>query len=74
MLNQWITAYGSATAAGLDVGRLTSQFYVKYDTTKSAWVGSVPSNIILDAKTRKVLEKGFSYSQIPTLVEKHLNK
>ena len=73
MLTQWITAYGSATAAGLDVGRLTSKFYVKYDSSKGGWVGSVPSNIIIDAKTRKVLEKGFSYTQIPTLLAKYAN-
>ncbi len=72
MMNQWISAYGSATATGLDPNRTVSKFYIKYDSTKKAWVGAIPHNIIIDAKTRKVLEAKVSFSQLPTMFAKYL--
>ena len=71
MLNSWITAFGSATAAGLDPARRTSPFYVTYDTSKSAWVGAVPHNIMIDAKTRKVLATKISYTKLEAEFQKY---
>lgn len=71
-LDAWIKAYGAATAAGIDPQRRTTPYYVRYDETKKGWVGAVPHNMILDAKTLKVLEKGVPYTQIESTIQKYL--
>ena len=49
LLNNWVSQFKSAGAAGLDPGNVAG----RYNTKK----GTVPLNMIIDAKTRRVLEK-----------------
>ena len=49
LLNNWISAFKPAGAAGLDPGNVAA----RYNTKK----GTVPLNMLIDAKTRRVLEK-----------------
>ncbi len=71
MLNQWITSFGSATAAGLDPRRRTSKHYIQYSASKGGWVGAVPHNILIDAKTRKVLVSKVSLSAIESTIAQY---
>ena len=49
LLNNWVSQFKSAGAAGLDPGNVAA----RYNTKK----GTVPLNMLIDAKTRRVLEK-----------------
>ena len=48
LLNNWISAYKPAGAAGIDPGNVAARYNGK---------GTVPLNMIIDAKTRRVLDK-----------------
>ncbi len=69
MMNNWITSWGSATATGLDPSRKTTPIYIRNSGGK--WGSAVPHNIIIDAKTRKILAKGISPSSVPAEMAKY---
>ena len=71
-LDGWIKAYGSAHATGMDPSKRCSKYYVKWNAAKNAFSGSLPSNIIIDAKTMKILEKDVKASQVPSTLAKYL--
>ena len=71
-LNAWISTYGSAHATGMDPRKRCSKYYLKYDASKGALVGSIPSNLLIDAKTMKILARGVSYSQLPSKFSQYL--
>ena len=49
LLNSWVSQFNSAGAAGLDPGNVAARYNTKN--------GTVPLNMIIDAKTRRVLDK-----------------
>jgi len=65
LLDAWVAALSPAGAVGLDPNG---------DSTTLNTGGTVPLNMILDAKTRKVLEKtnGYSQATIDSQIQKHL--
>ena len=71
-LNGWIKTYGSAHATGMDPRKHCSKYYVKYDSSKGAFTGSIPFNILIDATTMKILEKGTPYKSLPSSFAKYL--
>ncbi len=64
-LTSWITGYNPMGACGIDPKKLSSQYNTK---------GTIPMNMILDAKTLKVLEKwnGGSASVTEAKIKKYL--
>jgi hypothetical protein len=68
-LMAWVDYYKAAGASGIDPKRRSSKFY--YDGGASV---SIPYNFILDAKTRKVLEKKVSAANVEARIQYHLNK
>ena len=68
-LMSWVDYYKAAGASGIDPNRRSSKFY--YDGAASV---SIPYNFILDAKTRKVLEKKVSAANVEARIQYYLNK
>ena len=66
-LEGWVKLYKAAGISTIDPRRNVSRFY--YDG--SGKVG-IPYNIIIDAKTLKVLEKQVSYSKVESTIQKYL--
>ena len=56
----------------MDPRKRCSKYYIKYNPSKGAFTGSIPSNILIDAKTRKILAKGVKYSSLPSSFAKYL--
>ena len=56
----------------MDPKKRCSKYYVKYDASKGAFTGSIPSNLLIDAKTMKILARGVSYSQLPSKFSQYL--
>ena len=71
-LDAWISTYGSAHATGMDPKKRCSKYYLKYSASKGAFTGSIPNNLLIDAKTMKVLARGVSYSSLPSQFGKYL--
>ncbi len=67
-LEGWVKTYKAAGISTIDPRRNVSKFY--YDG--SGKVG-IPYNIIIDAKTRKVLVKKVGLSQVESTIAKYLN-
>jgi len=65
LLDSWIKAYGPSGSVGIDVDAES----IIYNAT-----GTTPVNMILDAKTRKVLDKSHGYSQstLESKIKTHL--
>ena len=66
-LEEWVKTYKAAGISTIDPRRNVSKYY--YDGTGKV---GIPYNIIIDAKTMKVLEKKVSASQIETMLKKYL--
>ena len=64
-LNGWVSIYKAAGASGIDPRRHSSKYYYSGGTV------GIPYNIILDAKTLKVLEKKISYTKLEPLFQKY---
>ena len=71
-LDGWIKAYGSAHATGMDPNKRCSKYYIMWNAAKNAFSGSLPSNLLIDAKTMKVVERGVKASQLPSMFAKYL--
>ena len=65
-LSSWISTYDALGAIGLDPKKLSSQYNTK---------GTIPMNMILDAKTRKVLVKwnGGGTTKTEAYIKQYLN-
>jgi len=65
LLDAWVKALSPVGACGLDPERISAP----YDTD-----GTLPTNLILDAKTRKVLDKGsgFAYEAMESTIKLRL--
>ena len=65
-MDNWVKTYKAAGISTIDPRRNVSKYY--YSGGK---VG-IPYNIIIDAKTLKVLEKKVSYTKIEAALQKYL--
>lgn len=75
-IDNWVAAYKPAGATGIDPRRRTTPYYVYYgkdSSGKSGWIGAVPYNFIIDAKTRKILWRGGYSSSFETTFSQYLN-
>jgi len=68
-LKAWVKVYKAAGASGIDPKRRSSKLY--YDNGNAV---SIPYNFIIDAKTRKMLEKKVSANDVEARISYHLNK
>ena len=66
-LEGWVKLYKAAGISTIDPRRNVSKFY--YDGTGKV---GIPYNIIIDAKTRKVLAKKVSASAVTAALDKYL--
>lgn len=64
----WVKIYKAAGASGIDPRRRSSQYYYSGATV------SIPYNFILDAKTRKILERNVSAATLTSRFDYWLNK
>ncbi len=56
----------------MDPNKRCSKYYIKWNPSKNAFSGSLPSNILIDAKTMKIVEKGVKSSQVSSMLAKYL--
>lgn len=68
-LKAWVDYYKAAGCSGIDPKRRSSKYY--FDGSASV---SIPYNFILDAKTRKVLEKQVSAANVEARIQYYLSK
>ena len=66
-LDGWNKIYKPAGACGLDPRRVSTKYYY------SGGPVGIPYNILLDAKTRKIVEKKVPASQLTSMFQKYLN-
>ena len=71
-MSAWISTYGSAHATGMDPRKRCSKYYIKYDAGKGSFMGSIPANLIIDAKTMKILARNVSANQVPSKLAQYL--
>ena len=56
----------------MDPRKRCSKYYVKYDASKGGFVGSIPSNLLIDAKTMKILARGVTAGQVASKLAQYL--
>jgi hypothetical protein len=66
-LANWVSSYTPAGTTGIDPRARSAKFYLNGSPTVS-----IPYNIIIDAKTRKILEKEVSYTNLETTIQTYL--
>ena len=56
----------------MDPNKRCSKYYIQWNASKNAFSGSLPSNVLIDAKTMKIVETGVKASQLPAMFGKYL--
>ncbi len=56
----------------MDPNKRCSKYYIKYNAAKKAFSGAIPANLLIDAKTMKIVERGVKASQLPSMFAKYL--